>query len=352
MKKEADGYATRSFEHFDIQQPSAANAGGEVISLFPGRAIDRGECDVERINQYATYDLGKLFSRFVRTQQDVSSASAFYDVMQARGTLHRLLMEGVPMQLGLSRGPAQELLRSLDAIFDAHFSEIKDNKQTIRFPDTNDPPIPSWRWDSAAYALERFETVLQEELREATTYFVPQRGIYSTAALVDGADRTFPEEISAFIPQKALSEWRSAGRCLAFNLLSASGFHVARAVESGLESYYQFYCKKPGKTLRSWHDYIEALTKVSNDPKPDPKTLAELKQMKEDYRNPIVHPRVVLSEADARMLFNNGESLVIAMAQELKQATASMSPSPSIVPFQAPKADGQDGAQDQQGKAG
>ena len=41
--------------------------------------------------------------------------------------------------------------------------------------------------------------------------------------------------------------------------------------------------------------------------------------MKDDYRNPVAHPRVVLEEADARMLFANGESLIIAMAQDLQR---------------------------------
>ena len=37
--------------------------------------------------------------------------------------------------------------------------------------------------------------------------------------------------------------------------------------------------------------------------------------MKDDYRNPVMHPlRVTLTESDARMLFDNGESLIIAMA--------------------------------------
>jgi hypothetical protein len=111
--------------------------------------------------------------------------------------------------------------------------------------------------------------------------------------------------------------------CLAFNLLSASGFHVARAVEACLESYYQLFSGKPGETLNGWKDYIIALQKIAAKtptPCPSKKTLAELDQMREDYRNPIVHPRVVLSEGDARMLFANGESLIIAMAQELAQA--------------------------------
>jgi hypothetical protein len=112
---------------------------------------------------------------------------------------------------------------------------------------------------------------------------------------------------------------------LAFNLLSASGFHVARAVEGTLESYYQLFSGKPGETLANWHDYKIALEKIaSKNPKPCPlaKTLTELDQMRTDYRNPIVHPRVVLTEPDARMLFANGESLIIAMAQEIADAKA------------------------------
>jgi hypothetical protein len=61
---------------------------------------------------------------------------------------------------------------------------------------------------------------------------------------------------------------------------------------------------------------------ASQTPAPTEKTLAEIRQMKDDYRNPVVHPRVVLTEADARMLYANGESLIIAMAQELQAAAA------------------------------
>lgn len=50
------------------------------------------------------------------------------------------------------------------------------------------------------------------------------------------------------------------------------------------------------------------------------KTLVELRQMKDDYRNPLMHPRVVLTESDAKMLFNNGESVIIGMAQDLVAA--------------------------------
>ena len=39
--------------------------------------------------------------------------------------------------------------------------------------------------------------------------------------------------------------------------------------------------------------------------------------MKDDVRNPLAHPRVYLSETDARMLFDNGEALILAMIGEI-----------------------------------
>ena len=160
-------------------------------------------------------------------------------------------------------------------------------------------------------------------MREAATYRVPQRGIYHTPLLVDSAHEVFPNDLSNFIPSKTMEDWKAAGRCLAFGIFSGSGFHVARGVEGILESYYQLFCDRGDKTLNGWREYIEALEKAKNSgqkPAPSEKILSELIQMKDDYRNPLMHPRVVLNEADAHMLFMNGASLIIAMAQEIREA--------------------------------
>jgi len=104
-----------------------------------------------------------------------------------------------------------------------------------------------------------------------------------------------------------------------------------------MESYYQLFSGKAGKTLRSWDDYHKELAKIAAgkpDPAPDEKTLVEFDQMRKDYRNPIVHPRVSLNEADARILFNNGESLIIAMASEIckvRKAQGGVQPALTLV---------------------
>lgn len=289
---------------------------------------------MERINPYSFYMFGKAIRELLTERRaDTLAADVYFDFAQLRVSLLQLL-RGDPIPLTFSRPSAQEILDNLRTIADVHYP---GGDGTFAWPSA-DERIPSWRFVLLQNLLARFETLFAEELRECSTYFVPQRGIYHTPSLVDNADGTFPADLLSVVPEKTIIDWRAAGRCLAFNLLSASGFHVARAVEGILEAYYQVFCSASDKTLNSWNDYIIALEKIhkaGGEPAPSHKTLTELRQMKDDYRNPIVHPRVVLSEADARMLFANGESIIIAMAQELMAARVGVQPQLSLVGKQA-----------------
>ena len=306
---------------------------GRVVVLYPPLAPNR-EGEVERINPFSFYDFGKEIHALVELTGSVSTRKAFWPLWQARNAMENLI-KGQPIPIGISRGKAQAVLERIDSLFDSRF-RAKDEKgeASIRFPEDGDEPISPWQIDWIKTVISEFETVFAEEMRETATYFVPRRGIYNTPALIDAADGTFPTELQPFIPQKAKDDWKAAGRCLAFNLLSASGFHVARAVEACLEAYYQLFSGKRGETLHGWKPYIDALTKIAEgSPTPCPlkKTLTELDQMREDYRNPIVHPRVVLSESDARMLFANGESIIIAMAQEIAEAAKGVQPALALI---------------------
>jgi hypothetical protein len=278
--------------------------------------------NVERVNHYPLYELGKALHALESNTVDnkeVDGRALYYAVVRAKSAVSRLL-SGTPFPLGISRTATEELKKAIEGIEDHHFTEKKDDKKQFKMPSSGET-ILFWDWLWGMNDLIRkFETIFSTEMNGAATYFVPSRGIYSTAALIDFADKSFPENIFGHIPEKAKSDWRAAGRCLAFSLLSATGFHVARAVEATLEVYYQLYTGAPG-TLHSWHDYLKALEAVAStgsSPAPASKTLAELRQMKDDYRNPVMHPRVTLSENDARILFDNGESLIIAMAEEIK----------------------------------
>lgn len=273
---------------------------------------------MDRINQFAFYELGRQLQSLKELSGDVPVLDAVFKLFDAHTGLGKLL-KGDPMPLGISRATAEALDKDIDEVVEK-FCLTRDGEGKPLWPDDKKPPIPSWRWGFLVRAIETFETVFSEEMREATTYFVPRRGSFHTPALVDSADQCFPKEIAGAIPEKTKADWRAAGRCLAFNLLSAAGFHIARAVEATLESYYQAYSGKSGVTLDNWGQYLQHLETIQQtgvSPAPSDRTLAELRQMKDDFRNPIIHPRVVLDECDAKILFNNGESLIIGMAQEI-----------------------------------
>ena len=281
---------------------------------------------MERINQYSFYGLGQTLQKARNFSGDVKSEEALWD-LNAIFVAIRELLNGKPIPLGVSRAAAAEVYRSIDNIFDNHYRgpPKEDGTRDFKWPSEDDAPIPGWRLSSLHRTLGEFETVFAAEMAEATTYYISQKGIYYTPGLVDRADDSFPEDLKPFISDKTKADWKAAGRCLALNLCTAAGFHVVRAVEGTLEAYYQKFTNQPGKTEVGWHDYLVPLEKLppNTDPAPDPKTIAVLRQMKDDYRNPVVHPRVVLTEADTRMLFNNGESAIIGMAQGMKEAARS-----------------------------
>ena len=87
--------------------------------------------------------------------------------------------------------------------------------------------------------------------------------------------------------------------------------------------YYHHFTGKAGM-LRSWHDYLNALDKAiaaGRKPAAEKQTLAYLNQLRDSSRNPIMHPRVVLEEADAFIIFDLGCGVISRMIQELQAAT-------------------------------
>jgi hypothetical protein len=317
-----------------LPQKSDANPA-KVIYPCALKLPESRMADVERFNQFSFYEIGARIGRLKRRYEPINARDAFHLMTDARAALSSLLV-GDPLPINISKQCINRLLDAMKSITKSEFTEMgEDGDRTVfKFPDETDT-IDAYTWSKIKTAVEHFETVFAEEMREAATYYVPRRGIFYTPALVDSAVETFPAEILGHIPQKTRDDWNAAGRCLAFNLLSASGFHVTRAVEGILESYYQIFTAQPGKTLRGWYDYHQELSAVAlagGSPYPSQKTLSELDQMRTDYRNPIAHPRVVLSESDARMLFANGESLIIAMAQEIKEARSGIQAALSLVP--------------------
>ena len=86
-------------------------------------------------------------------------------------------------------------------------------------------------------ATKDFETVFSNEAQYIATYFVSKKGIYDTNDLIENADDLFTETAKKHISPRAIYDICEPGKCLAFDLGTAAGFHIARAVEQVYRLY-------------------------------------------------------------------------------------------------------------------
>jgi hypothetical protein len=159
---------------------------------------------------------------------------------------------------------------------------------------------------------KRFETILGAELRTADTYFIEQKGAFSTPDLIERAEIVLPAAVRSELPSDAIRDLQQAGRALALDLPTAAGFHMLRAAESLVVRYYRAAVGKE-PAMRNWGHYVDALKKA----KAPAKVVSTLDQIRELHRNPIVHPEDVLTEDEALVLFGIVQSAMISVVVEL-----------------------------------
>ncbi len=161
---------------------------------------------------------------------------------------------------------------------------------------------------------KEFETILAAEMQTLDTYHASQKALYSTRDLIERAEIVLPETIRADVPGETVAEIQSAGKCLAFELPTACGFHVVRATEAVIREYYKTVVSTvPKVKARNWGSYIRFLKEKNADAK----IITVLEQIKDTYRNPIVHPEDVLEMEDAIILFGMAQGVIVSMMKDI-----------------------------------
>jgi hypothetical protein len=107
--------------------------------------------------------------------------------------------------------------------------------------------------------LNNFDVVFQSELAISDSYFVMDKPPFSTITLINNGASLFPAALAAKVPE-ALVDLQEAGKCLAFELATACGFHVMRAMESVLRRYWEVASGgKPHPKQRSIGVYLRIM---------------------------------------------------------------------------------------------
>lgn len=268
-----------------------------------------------RLNAFQFYRLGYRVNRLTTFPPGVTLEDMEFELRVARSSLIRLLIvEDTPIRLPASEDEVYRLLEAIQAV------DPRSDKTKVSNVDTKQE-IKRELIDKLEAAVKRFETVLENELTRADIYAVSQKGIYSTSDLIDRAEMALglPEELFLILPEPAKTDLRMSGRCLAFEIPTAAGFHVARATEAVIVSLIEAVGgSKPKDSQRNWGNYIKVL---KDSQKVDPKVTHHLEQVKDLHRNPLIHPEETLTMPEAVALWSVCTSLIGAMLTEAAQAS-------------------------------
>lgn len=268
---------------------------------------------VKLIDQFPIYEIGGALRLLnaVCGRESADSFDQLFALWTAGKHLNQLLA-GDPLPLKYCRQSAVELSEEINA-HQEHFRQAPES-------DSPAPPIERWKLRALKKKVEIFEHQFSAELKKTAVYAVPERGIFNTEGLAENAEHHIHESIRKEVSKFALSEYRAAGRCLAFGLYSASGFHSARAVEDVLKAYYESFLGQPNDIpmgLMASH-LNDQLTAKDVRIRPKENTVRHLRDITSFDRNPLIHKNVELEEIDATTLFNSALGVIVEMVKEMR----------------------------------
>lgn len=164
-----------------------------------------------------------------------------------------------------------------------------------------------------------FEREFEHESREINVMSVADRCAYSTTILIERGEDLLPQSVRTSVSDYARNELHEAGKCIAFNVPTAAGFHLVRAVESVLRNYYDALSSRaarpvnPNGSNAPMGKYIDWVQKWA-----DAKVILTLRQITSLHRNPITHPEAVLTSEDAVVLVGVVVSAITGMVNDAK----------------------------------
>lgn len=272
-----------------------------ILSIYPAwiyaSLISEGE--VIRIdNLFGLYQLGKrlqAINELLKMGEETNSAlSALWGI---KGDLSYILADKL-LPLSAIKKSAEELL----VLIRATLSQVE--KMRGEFPD-NATNV------SIHNAINTFQFALSEELRQLPVYVVARKGNLSRDRLIEGASEGYSQKARDLADSFIKREINESGRCIAFGLFTACGFHILRAVEICIKGYILAVNGELPKS-RNWGKYIEALEKAEAT-----NNLIDLIKILKTKRNPLMHPQDTLDAEDAMDLFSTCQAIIQFLAKEV-----------------------------------
>jgi hypothetical protein len=274
--------------------------------------------DMKQINTYGLYQLANQLAPLKQLPSvpgEITKEDHVYVLMFATFWLNHFFNTNKVLPLELSSDAANELKSALEVVSGKLWNTPQDE-------------IHPWELNNISAKLTQLETVMGLELQRHQTYLVSQIGGYSMPLLATKAEVNILEDALTVIDEQAKKDFREAGRCLAFEIPTAAGFHAMRATEQVLRQYYKEFTGKDAGRIE-WATCVQELKKA----KANPKVVQVLDQIRDLHRNPLMHPEDFLSMKEAISLFDIAKSAIGSLAEEiakLKAAAAAIEAAKSV----------------------
>ena len=216
---------------------------------------------MQKVDEYQFYRLAKTIRPLAELPDAATTVgNVFGQALTAKNVLASIYSDAFSHPLSVCKPACADLWRLLVEIVPDKFPEIAKGEAAFDF----EREIHQWQIAGIKKAVQDFETVLAAECQSLDTYFVSRKLAYDTRIPIDEAERLLPDATRRELPDTAIRDIQQAGRCIAFDIPTAAGFHIVRATETIIRNYYEFAIgNKPKAKMRNWGTYI-----LGGHPKP------------------------------------------------------------------------------------
>lgn len=280
---------------------------------------------MKKINCWFFYNLNRDISYLKNfTAYKQKDAMTFFELLRGKETLEEFINHPI-IRLNNAVKAANDLYNTVNqALKEINFHEEKIGSTLLTKNTSNsniDKEKIGWIGELIGQKTRNFEIILASDLETLDTYFVLPIRAYNNQKIIDDFTTALSKEASEWLPNSARTDWKEAGKCLAFQLFTACGFHLLRSIEGALVEYYRGLtggknllgiCQEKDRSFGKYIKYIE-------EAKASEKIIAVLTQIKELYRNPLMHPEDTLTENEAIALAGISISCIEAICSDSKR---------------------------------
>jgi hypothetical protein len=269
---------------------------------------------MESLKPFWFYKMGAQLHPLGNLTKGTTVTSGYRTAEAAKDTLQAIIRNS-PVPFPRCRERAQGLVDDIVAIFKPPDYEISESVLK-----------------EFASQVQNLEMLMAADVDDLDVFRVQPLRIYNTRKLLEGADERLSKLTRDEIGEGARDDLKEAGTCLAFHLFTAAGFHAVRAVEGVARKYHRIITRKAvgydktlgvvSSALRGRYDAEEGKWKQRKKKGLRPHSglgniAALLTQITDIYRNPIIHPEMVLDADQSLHVFDLSCNALEAMEGDL-----------------------------------